>query len=66
MVTSFSDDGVIIMFDLRAIDAQDFEKHHKEVQALFGFQYGVFSSCTQHVQQLSSMFNPVDKAINEL
>ena len=35
MVTSFSDDEVIIMLDLRAIDAQDFEKHCKEDQAEF-------------------------------
>jgi hypothetical protein len=35
MVTSFSDDGVIIMFDLKAIDAQDFEKHYKDDQTQF-------------------------------
>jgi hypothetical protein len=51
MVTSFSVDGVIIMFDLKAIDAQDFEMLHKEVQTHFGFQYGVFPSYTQRVQQ---------------
>ena len=66
MVTSFSDDGVIIMFDLRAIDAQDFEMLRKEVQTQFGLQYGVFSSYIQRVQQLSSMLNPVNKLVIKL
>jgi len=51
MVTSFSDDGVIIMFDPIAIDAQELKKHHKEDQTQFDLQYEGFSSYTQRVQQ---------------